>query len=153
MTSLLFLHFHNMLICLTWPKLTSKCRNCDHIFAAYFLTSFTLYVYTFEVILREFFRCILKITFFYEFTLKLAFMYHLSWPKLINEIMEIFYVFQHIFNNVYMLEFRVIDWSFRTYLVAFSWIHLANNFHSNQPHYTSYEHHDLYKFVHVRIQT
>ena len=33
-----------------------------------------------------------------------------------------------------------------------SWIHLANNFHSNQLHYTSYEHHNLYMFVHVRIQ-
>lgn len=78
--------------------------------------------------------------------------YHLTCPKLINKLREIMYVFKPIFINVYTLVLRVIHGSFSTSLGAFSWIQLANSFHSNHPPYMSYENHDLYKFVHVRIQ-
>ena len=76
--------------------------------------------------------------------------HHLALPKLINKMLEIMYVFKLIFINVYTLVLRVIHGSFSTSLGAFSWIQLANSFHSNHPPYMSYENHDLYKFVHVK---
>ena len=107
---LFFFIFHNMLIDLTWPKLTSKFLNFDYIFAAYFLTSFTINVYRFGVVFSEFFRCIFKIILYKEFALKSEFLHRLSCPKLINKMLEILYIFHLIFINVYMLVLWVIHW-------------------------------------------
>ena len=77
--------------------------------------------------------------------------HHLAWLNLSKNAGNYVHFLLHFHQRLHV-SFRVLHGSFSASFRAFSRISLPNSFFSNQPHYTSYEHHNLFMFMPIRIQ-